>query len=199
VRRHRFIHSRGRPQGRRQHARSRLHPKRYGPRHLEGYRGRQRLRKTLLYAPRFPDLAAPWLATSHSDQYRIGFSSDRLGRRESRTANVRVPRRQFDLLPTAPAGPDSLRGLVVELSDLCRCGSALAVIGSSEAHLPSLHCRACNAHRGRISRSTHSFITEIINEFGRPTAPIKIRRSERTSENSESDPECAPAASPASD
>jgi hypothetical protein len=75
----------------------------------------------------------------------------------------------------------------------------VAVIGvASKPHLASLHCQACNAYRGRISRSTHSFITEIINKFGRPTAPVKIRRSKRTSKNSETDPECAPDALPAS-
>ena len=92
---------------------------------------------------------------------------------------------------------DRLLGLVVELPHRCRrCESIAAVISpNSKAHLAPLHCQQCDAHRGWLSRSTQAFVTEIVNRFGSPTAPIKIRCSEQAIENSETCPGCAPTAS----
>jgi hypothetical protein len=90
-----------------------------------------------------------------------------------------------------------LVGLVVELVDRCkRCESIGAVIGD-KSHAHALHCQMCGADRGRLSRSTSAFLIEIIDRFGRPTTPIKIRRSGRTRDHSETNPECAPTASSA--
>lgn len=93
-----------------------------------------------------------------------------------------------------------LVGLVIELPDRCkRCESIVAVIGNkSHANIVSLVvsvvCQRCGTDRGQLSPSTHSFLTEIINRFGRPTTPIKIRPSASTRDNSETDSECAPGA-----
>jgi hypothetical protein len=90
--------------------------------------------------------------------------------------------------------------IYAELSERCDCGSVNAQIYTSgTGHSAFLRCAKCGMRRVRLSDQTISFISEIISRFGHLTAPIKIRPSERTSKYSETDPECAPAATPASD
>ena len=85
--------------------------------------------------------------------------------------------------------------IYAELSERCDCGSVNAQICvCSRGRAASVRCPMCGKHRAWVSHQTIAFISEIIKRFGRPTAPIKIRRSERTSKNSETDPECVPAA-----
>jgi hypothetical protein len=115
-----------------------------------------------------------------------------------RLATAHAGRQQVDTVSTEPTPRDPLLGLAVELANLCQCGSALAVIGPGpRTRVASLQCQTCEAHRGWISGLTHSFVSEIIVRFGRPTAPIKIGRSEQLIKNSDSRPECAPTASSA--
>ncbi len=77
----------------------------------------------------------------------------------------------------APAPTDPLHGLSVRLPTACRCYSELAVIGPGKSpHAASLHCCECETHRGWIGHQTHKFLTETINQFGRPTEPIILRR-----------------------
>jgi hypothetical protein len=91
--------------------------------------------------------------------------------------------------------PGPLIGLAVELSDACRCGGIVALIGAgSGPHCASLHCASCDAHRGWLAREAHDFTSRIIGKFGPLTAPIAIRRSKGASNHSGSDPEYAPAA-----
>jgi hypothetical protein len=79
---------------------------------------------------------------------------------------------------------DPLLGLPVHLPSQCRCGATNATIGAGAGpHAASLRCANCNAHRGWVAHATLSFIAEIVNLFGRPTAPITIRRSERRQPN----------------
>jgi hypothetical protein len=86
---------------------------------------------------------------------------------------------------TAAAATDPAIALTVELSDACECGSTVALSTAGVAvHRASLHCASCGAHRGWLSRKAYSFVGRIIAEFGPLTAPIKIRRGERTVENS---------------
>ena len=67
-------------------------------------------------------------------------------------------------------------GLLVQTPCACRCGAALAVIGPGKGpHAAALHCEECDVHRGWVSHATHKFLTEIVNQFGRPTEPIVIR------------------------
>ena len=81
-----------------------------------------------------------------------------------------------DAVSRSPADP--LIDLVVTLPDLCKCGAAEAAIGAGRGpHLASLRCTACDAHRGWLGHQTHSFLTRIVNQFGRPPEPIAIRRA----------------------
>jgi hypothetical protein len=83
--------------------------------------------------------------------------------------------RQFDMFATAPS--TSLVGLQILMSGRCQfCGSNAGVLGSSRAmHYAAVICTRCNRHRGWLSRESASFINSIIDQFGRPTAPIVVR------------------------
>lgn len=73
---------------------------------------------------------------------------------------------------------DPLIGLIVTLPDRCKCGTHEAIVGPGAGpHLASLRCGACEAHRGWMSATSHAFLTETIKQFGRPEAPIVIKRS----------------------
>jgi hypothetical protein len=84
--------------------------------------------------------------------------------------------------------------IYAELSERCDFGSVNAQMYTCvTGHTAFLRCAKCGMHRARLSHQTITFITEIINRFGRPTAPIKIRRGEADQKNSETaEPECAP-------
>ena len=76
------------------------------------------------------------------------------------------------------AAADPLRGLAVQLSDSCQCGSYDAVIGEGKGpHRASLFCSKCERHRGWMANEAHAFVTQVIEKFGKPTAPIRIRRN----------------------
>ena len=87
------------------------------------------------------------------------------------------PRQQLELF-TTPAPADALTGLAVRLPhDPCRCGADLAEIGpGNRPHSAALECLACGGHRGWLSHTTHKFLAEIVNKFGRPETPIVIQR-----------------------
>jgi hypothetical protein len=90
-------------------------------------------------------------------------------------------------------------GLHVRLPTSCpRCGVIVAFISAgSGPHCASLLCVSCRAFRGWVAHATYDFIIKIIDKFGRPIAPITIRRVERTINSGSRQPERAPAASPA--
>ena len=76
----------------------------------------------------------------------------------------------------APAPADLLQGLLVQMPTACRCRNELAVVGPGKAmHAAALLCCGCGKHRGWVSHETHRFLTETVNKFGRPTAPIILR------------------------
>jgi hypothetical protein len=81
---------------------------------------------------------------------------------------------QPDLFKETTA-PGVLLGLPVHLADTCRCGETLASIEAGHGpHHAGLRC-ACGRHRGWVSGVTHTFLTETVKRFGRPTEPIRIR------------------------
>lgn len=86
---------------------------------------------------------------------------------------------QSDLFSAQAPAVDPLLGLVVTLPDVCKqCGGAEAAIGAGRGpHKAALHCCACEAHRGWVGVRTYAFLTETVKQFGRPTAPIAIRRA----------------------
>jgi hypothetical protein len=87
-----------------------------------------------------------------------------------------APANQPSRSPTTPADP--LCGLVVQLSDRCRCGSCHAVIGEGKGpHRASLFCSRCEKHRGWMANEAHVFVAEVVKNFGKPKVPIRIQRS----------------------
>jgi hypothetical protein len=75
----------------------------------------------------------------------------------------------------SPANP--LIGIEVRLPDSCKCGCEIALIGAGKAmHAGSLHCRACDRHRGWILRDSFDSIAAIVTQWGRPDTPITVRR-----------------------
>jgi hypothetical protein len=79
----------------------------------------------------------------------------------------------------AIAGSTSLVGLHAVMPDGCPvCGAHHAVLGSSKAtHAACFRCAQCDRHRGWASAAFTGFVESIIDQFGRPTAPILVRRS----------------------
>ena len=85
-----------------------------------------------------------------------------------------------DLFPETMPAADPLCGLLVILPDACRCGHDVAQIGEPRGpHLAELRCAHCEQHRGWLPREAHTFLTEVVQKFGRPTEPIAIRRRGR--------------------
>jgi hypothetical protein len=92
---------------------------------------------------------------------------------------------QLDLF-TAPSNPrrhaeaqaDPLHGISVQLPDICPCGSQDAVIGEGKGpHCASFFCSRCGKHRGWMPNEAHIFVVQITQKFGKPSAPIRIRRN----------------------
>jgi hypothetical protein len=71
-------------------------------------------------------------------------------------------------------------GLTVILPSLCRnCGYDTAIIGSSAGpHYARLNCAGCECHRGWLSGETFNFLSDVIDNFGRPTEPVEVRRNQ---------------------
>jgi hypothetical protein len=80
--------------------------------------------------------------------------------------------------PTTPSS--SPVGLSVILPKRCAdCGSGAAVVGSSRGpHHASLLCESCRCHRGWLSGETFRFLSDVIDNFGRPTEPVVIRHNQ---------------------
>jgi hypothetical protein len=71
---------------------------------------------------------------------------------------------------------DSLVGIEVTLERHCLCGHDLLRLGPSNGpHRASLHCSSCGRHCGWLSNESAKFISDVIEHFGRPTAPICVR------------------------
>jgi hypothetical protein len=81
-------------------------------------------------------------------------------------------------LPEA-ASAEALMGVSVQLPDHCACGSSIAVVAAG-LHRAALHCATCQASRGWLPRAASHFICGISSKFGPLTAPVIIRRGERT-------------------
>ena len=71
-----------------------------------------------------------------------------------------------------PKTSSPLADLRVNVADDCTCGIRETAISDGR----ELKCVACGASRGKLGPRATTFLTEIINKFGRPTAPITLRR-----------------------
>jgi hypothetical protein len=78
-----------------------------------------------------------------------------------------------------PADPNNLVGLRVEMPTPCpSCARNVATIGEGRGpHKASLHCTACERHRGWMSIEAFHFVSDLVRRFGRPTEPIVVRTS----------------------
>jgi hypothetical protein len=83
---------------------------------------------------------------------------------------------QLNLFEPATVASTSVRGLLVNLPGTCLCGEAKAVIGSSSGpHYARVTCAACDRFRCWMSAESFAFVSNIIDEFGRPVEPIVVR------------------------
>lgn len=125
------------------------------------------------------------------------FPSSSLGKRPEQIGLFPGPTSPPSITTTTSSS--SPMGLHVRLPTSCpRCGVIIAFIGAGRgSHYASLRCVSCSAFRGWVAYATYDFIIKIINKFGRPIAPITIRRGERIINSGSRQPECTPAASPA--
>src|SRR4029077_3818970 len=85
---------------------------------------------------------------------------------------------QLDLFVAEPAAKDSvLVGLALVMPEQCpRCSGTTANIGAGHGpHAASLMC-TCGRHLGWMSTATFNFLSDTARQFGRPKAPIEIRR-----------------------
>jgi hypothetical protein len=71
-------------------------------------------------------------------------------------------------------------GLAVILPRQCNnCSADTAIIGSSAGpHHARLNCTCCGAHCGWLSGATFNFLSDVIENFGRPIEPIEIRHNQ---------------------
>jgi hypothetical protein len=61
-------------------------------------------------------------------------------------------------------------GLKIKASRRCSCGHDLFHVGPGRgAHRASLQCTRCGRHCGWLSHQTASFLSDVIERFGRPT------------------------------
>jgi hypothetical protein len=92
---------------------------------------------------------------------------------------------QLDLLPTPSPSSAALTttssaspiiGLKVQMPRACRCGSRVAIIGSSSGpHEHRLDCAQCGTWCRWLGARDAAFITKIASTFGCPTTPIVVR------------------------
>ena len=56
------------------------------------------------------------------------------------------------------------------------CCRNICIIGAGKGpHAHALHCSDCGQHRGWISKSTATWIEQVVTRFGAPTTPIVVR------------------------
>jgi hypothetical protein len=85
---------------------------------------------------------------------------------------------QLDMFGHAPAG---IIGLEVRLPHGCQCGHDLLIVGQGKGpHAAALTCSRCSRHCGWMSHESHTFLTETVRLFGRPSDPIEIRPTGRS-------------------
>ena len=71
---------------------------------------------------------------------------------------------------------DPLIGIEIKMSRRCRCQHDLFVVGPGRgAHRASLHCTRCARHCGWLSHRAAKFLSDVIEQFGRPTEPVCVR------------------------
>ena len=84
---------------------------------------------------------------------------------------------QSDSFAECTPSIDLLVGLYVQLPNTCLCCSTIATIKPGNGlHPADLRC-ICGRHRGWLSVTTYEWLVQVVDRFGRPSAPIDIRIS----------------------
>src|SRR6516165_1823177 len=74
---------------------------------------------------------------------------------------------------------DPVVGLKVQMPTPCRkCHCITARTAEGQWLNVPLLCTSCGIERGRLSYETLKFIRRVVETFGRPTEPIKLKRSD---------------------
>jgi hypothetical protein len=73
---------------------------------------------------------------------------------------------------------DPIVGLKVQTPTPCKCRCAIARLAEGKWLNVPLVCTWCGMERGRLSYETLKFIRRVVETFGRPTEPIKLKRSD---------------------
>jgi len=74
---------------------------------------------------------------------------------------------------------DPLVGLKVNLPRQCQCGHDVVHVGPGRGpHRASLQCALCGRHCGWLSHKAAKFLADVIDRFGKPIAPVRVRVSQ---------------------
>ena len=66
-------------------------------------------------------------------------------------------------------------GLKVQTPTPCKCRCTIARIAEGQWLNIPLLCTSCGIERGRLSYEMFKFIRRVVETFGRPTQPIKLK------------------------
>jgi hypothetical protein len=74
---------------------------------------------------------------------------------------------------------DPIVGLKVQMPTPCRkCHCIIACTAEGQWLNVPLLCTSCGIERGRLSYETFKFIRRVVETFGRPTEPIKLKKTD---------------------
>jgi hypothetical protein len=95
----------------------------------------------------------------------------------SRGRKARQSSLQLDMFHNA----DPLVGIGINLPRHCQCGHDMLHVGPGRGpHRASLQCARCRRHCGWLSHVVAKFLSEVIDHFGRPIAPVHVRVPSKT-------------------
>jgi hypothetical protein len=80
---------------------------------------------------------------------------------------------------------DILLGIQVQTKKPCSCGSIIALIAEGKSiHAASLRCEKCDVFREWVAYDVTAFSIACVQLFGRPEAPVVLRKPSRPSDPS---------------
>jgi hypothetical protein len=90
----------------------------------------------------------------------------------SRDGKARQSTLQLDMFGDA----DPLIGIEVNVPRHCECGQDILRIGPGHGpYRASLQCPRCGRDCGCLSHIVAKFLSEVVEHFGRPSAPVQVR------------------------
>src|SRR5262249_1701818 len=73
---------------------------------------------------------------------------------------------------------DPIVGLKVQTPTPCKCRCAIARMAEGQWLNVPLLCTSCGIERGRLCYETLKFVRRVVETFGRPTEPIKLKKTD---------------------